>query len=248
MAEKDILIKPRKGRKEKVLPSRALMVVNPSEADFARKTFQPFAGASRTISQTQLVVDKAHNLCLAGPALGAPAAALALEKLIVLGVKEIWLISCCGSLDPSHSIGDILTGTGAVSGEGVSRYYADKTIVKPCARTTAEVKNFARQHDIDARQGIIWSTDAPYRERRSELLSLQERYGIVGVDMEFSALCSVALFRGVSLGALFIVSDMLWTRNWKPGFGGTVFKDSSRGLIEKLIQYGLNKKSEEPEK
>lgn len=248
MTAKDILIAPRKGRKEKVLPTRALMVVNPSEADFALKAFQPFAEVSRTISQTQLVVDKEHMLCLAGPALGAPAAALVLEKLIVLGVKEIWLISCCGSLDPSHSIGDLLVGTGAVSGEGVSRYYADKTIIEPCARATAEVNDFAGLHDIQACQGIIWSTDAPYRERRSELLLLQEQYGIAGVDMEFSALCSVAFFRGVSLGALFIVSDMLWTRSWKPGFGGTAFKESSRDLIEKLIQYALLKKSGEPEK
>lgn len=221
------------------------MVVNPSEADFAIKTFQPFAGASRTISQTQLLVDTGHLLCLAGPALGAPSAALILEKLIVLGVKEILLISCCGSLDPSLSIGDILIATGAVSGEGVSRYYSDKTVVAPCARMTGEIEKITQQQDIDSRQGLIWSTDAPYRESRSELLMLQERYGIVGVDMEFSALCSVASFRGVSLGALFVVSDMLWTRNWKPGFGGRVFKESSRDLIEKLMQYGLNK---EPEK
>lgn len=245
MAEKDILIEPRKGRKEKVLPARALMVVNPSEADYALKTFQPFAGASKTVSQTQIVVDKKHLLCLAGPALGAAAAALILEKLVVLGVQEIWLISCCGSLDPSHAIGDILIATGAVSGEGVSRYYADETVVGPCTRITAEVEKIAGQRRIAARQGLIWSTDAPYRERRSELIQLQERYGIIGVDMEFSALCSVASFRGVSLGALFIVSDMLWTRNWKPAFGGSVFKESSRDMIETFIHYGLHK---DPEK
>ena len=245
MDEIDILIEPRKGKKEKVLPQQALMVVNPSEAACAFKTFQPVAGASRMISQTQLVVDKEHRLCLAGPALGASAAALVLERLIVLGVKHIWLMSCCGSLDPSHSIGDILIGTGAVSGEGVSRYYTGETkFIEPSAVTTAVIRDFTAQLDINAHKGVIWSTDAPYRERRSELLALQEQYGIVGVDMEFSALCSVASYRGVSLGALFVVSDMLWTRNWKPGFGGSAFKKSSRDLIGKLIQYGLDKELE----
>ena len=64
---------------------------------------------------------------------------------------------------------------------------------------------------------------------------------MLGVDMEFSALCTVAAFRGISLGALFVVSDMLWTKNWKPGFGLTEFKKSSRELIDKLISHGRSK-------
>ena len=102
MSEADLIIEPRRGKKEKLLPPRALMVVNPSEAEYAVETFKPYKGQSRSLhQQTNLLVDRDQTLCLAGPALGAAAAVLILEKLIVLGVKEIWLVSCCGTLDPS---------------------------------------------------------------------------------------------------------------------------------------------------
>ena len=224
-----------------MLPARALLVANPSEADYALDSFSPHVGERRTLYQTTLLVDAPQTLVLAGPALGAAAAVLVLEKLIVLGVRELWLVSCCGSLDPSWSIGDIVLADSAVCGEGVSGYYSPEKLSVPGTAAPCNLEEFASRHWVGWRRGTIWSTDAPYRERRSELLSLQEKYGVLGVDMEFSALCTVAAFRGISLGALFVVSDMLWTKNWKPGFGVTEFKKSSRELIDKLISHGRSK-------
>lgn len=242
MSEADLIIEPRRGKKEQLLPPRALMVVNPSEAEYAVESFSAFRGQTRSLYQhTKLLVDKDQTMCLAGPALGAAAAVLILEKLIVLGVKEIWLVSCCGTLDPSFSIGDLVLATGGVSGEGVSRYYSTESLTSSGRAATDNLQEIATQQSDDVRPGIIWSTDAPYRERRSELIALQERYGVVGIDMEFSALCTVAAHRGVSLGALFVVSDTIWTKNWKPGFGSADFNKSSQDLIGKLITRGLSK-------
>lgn len=242
MSEADLIIEPRRGKKEQLLPPRALMVVNPSEAEYAVKSFSAFTGQSRSLYQhTKLLVDKDQAMCLAGPALGAAAAVLILEKLIVLGVEEIWLVSCCGTLDPSFSIGDLVLATGGVSGEGVSRYYSTESVTSSGRSATDNLQEIATQQSGDVRPGIIWSTDAPYRERRSELIALQERYGVVGIDMEFSALCTVAAHRGVSLGALFVVSDTIWTKNWKPGFGSADFNKSSQDLIGKLITRGLQR-------
>ena len=243
MNEEDLIIEPRRGKKEKALPSRALLVANPAEADYALQRFRPSAGERRTLYQTTLLVDWDHSLCLAGPALGAAAAVLILEKLIVLGVKQIWLLSCCGTLDPSWSLGDIVLATGALCGEGVSPYYSTKKQTTPGAVATDQLERFANRHWPGLHRGTIWSTDAPYRERRSELISLQERYGIVGIDMEFSALCTVARCRKVSLGALFVVSDLLWTGNWKPGFGARQFTESSHHLIDRLLAHGLQKET-----
>ncbi len=214
-------------------------MVNPAEADYALSLFEPHAAQSWTLYQTRILVDRKKRLCLAGPALGAAAATLVLEKLIVLGVKKIWLLSCCGVLDPAFAIGDLLLARGGVSGEGVSRYYSSRITTTPGAEATSELLDFSTHCSLVLGDGLIWSTDAPYRERRSQLLGLQEAYGVNGVDMEFSALCTVAKFRGVSLGGLFIVSDMLWTRNWKPGFGGSDFKIKNQDLVKKIIDYRL---------
>jgi len=239
MNEKDLLIQPRRGKKEKELPQRALLIANPPEAEVAFNLFAPFVEERKTVYQAQIAVGENRQLCVAGPALGAPAAVLLLEKLIALGVKEIQIFSCCGSLDPRHAIGDILIGTEAVSGEGVSRYYSNKITAEPGPRTTARLFDQAEQSGRGVHRGSIWSTDAPYRERRSEFLRLQERFGVVGVDMEFSALCRVAEFRGVSLGGLFVISDQLWTRNWTPGFAGSDFRKTCREMLEMIINDGL---------
>lgn len=241
MVEGDLLIEPRRGRNEALLPERAVMVVNPAEAEQALQMFKPLAGESRTMYQTEIVVDKDNSLCLAGPALGAPAAVLVLEKLIVLGVKQIWLVSCCGVIDPLFAIGDLLIGGGALSGEGVSRYYSEQILSKPDPQVTARLGAIAREITADSREACVWSTDAPYRERRSELTRLKEQFGVSGVDMEFSALCTVASYRKVSLGGIFVVSDLLWGQRWKPGFGTKEFRRQSLDLIEHIIHYGLSR-------
>lgn len=62
-------------------------------------------------------------LTLVGPILGAPQAVIAMEKLIVLGAKRIWILGWCGSLQPGLSIGDLVVPVRAVSEEGTSRHY-----------------------------------------------------------------------------------------------------------------------------
>ena len=240
MSHKDLIIEPRRGRKERLLPESAVLLANPAEAEFAFDYFTPYGGESRSLYQSRLMVDNSRRLCLVGPALGAAAAVLVLEKLIVLGVTNIWLLSCCGSLDPALDIGDYLLARRGVSGEGVSPYYGGQTLAVPGVEALGELELCTARCALAAGDGVLWSTDAPYRERRSVLAGLQERYGINGVDMEFSALATVARFRGVSLGALFVVSDMLWTPNWKPGFGRSEFKKRAEHLTRSVIHYRLS--------
>ena len=237
----DILIHPQKGRKDQYLPEKGLLFVNPAEARIAEQEFSRYDISTRFLHNSSLLVDNQERLCVAGPALGAPAAGLVMEKLIVLGVKKICLFSCCGAIDPAYSIGDTLLAYSGVSGEGVSHYYGDNKIVHTCRPATDELRSFLEKHGIDFKEGVIWSTDAPYRESRSELARLHTKYGVVGVDMEFTALCSIAAFRNISISALFIVSDELWGPVWKPGFGQESYQNQCRLLISSLISAGLHK-------
>ncbi|MBT8362261.1 MAG: hypothetical protein HKP41_15515 [Desulfobacterales bacterium] len=237
----DILIHPRKGRSEHYLPEKALFCVNPAEARIAEQEFSRHDVSKHFLHNSSLLVDKEERLCIAGPALGAPAAGLVMEKLVVLGVKRICLFSCCGVIDRAYSIGDIILATSGVSGEGVSNYYGDDGIVYTSPAATDKLRAVLHEQRIDYREGVIWSTDAPYRESRSELARLHDKYKVVGVDMEFTALCSIAAFRGVSITAIFVVSDELWGSVWKPGFGQQAYKKQCRLVIRALIRAGLEK-------
>ncbi|MBE0585413.1 MAG: hypothetical protein IH612_16845, partial [Desulfofustis sp.] len=68
----------------------------------------------------------------------------------------------------------------------------------------------------------------------------REHFGVAGVDMECSALYSLAAFRSVALVALFLISDELWTNRWRPGFASDVFKKRSRQVLETLLADGLS--------
>jgi len=233
----DVLIAPRRGRREKTLPPLAIMVTNPPDAEVAGNLLRQRQSQTRFLHNTNLLVPSDEVLCVAGPALGAPAAGLVMEKLIVLGVRTCWLLSCCGAIDPSWSIGDVVVPSSGVPGEGVSSYYGGRRLVKTSRTAVNDLRSLLNDHNVQWRNGVIWSTDAPYRERRSALFALQQRYGVGGVDMEFTALCSIAACRGIDFGAVFVVSDELWGPRWVPGFSTDWYRESSRSVLEHMLNF-----------
>ena len=116
--------------------------------------------AHRQLAHTNLLVDRHDRFCMAGPALGAPAAVLLMEKLVALGVKRMVLLSCCGVLDPSLSIGDVLVAKRAIIGEGVSRWYgaADQAGADP--EMIGGIERILTARGLTWRRGVVWSTDA----------------------------------------------------------------------------------------
>jgi uridine phosphorylase len=172
---------------------------------------------------------------VAGPALGAPAAVLALEKLIVLGARRILVLGPCGSLAAEAPIGTVVVPTEAVSEEGTSRLYgaeADRplTVAGPAVQgleaTLAEA-------GIPHQRGRVWTTDAPYRETRRKVQEFQAQ-GIVGVEMELAACLAAGAFRGVTVAGLFVVSDELFALQWVKGFDNPSFVDAFRQVVEVL--------------
>jgi uridine phosphorylase len=173
-----------------------------------------------------------HNIFLTGPVLGSPQAVLVMEKLIVLGAKRILFFGWCGSIHEHVKNGDFVVPDEAVIGEGTSVYYASKhKRPRPAGNMFKAIKDGLEELSIRFNTGPVWSTDAPYRETRQRILSLK-RKGVIGVDMEVSALFSAARYRGVECGALLVVSDELGSLHWKPGFSTLRFRRSRSKAAE----------------
>jgi purine-nucleoside phosphorylase len=67
-----------------------------------------------------------------------------------------------------------------------------------------------------------------------------EHYATLGaltVEMEFTALATVAAFREIELAAMLMVSDELWAPNWRPGFHQPHFKQKSRAVLDALFEW-----------
>ncbi len=234
MRDEDIIIHPRKGKHEAELPGRGVLFVTPTEAEIAHTLVQERDGEARSMFHSRVSVDEDNNFFVAGPGVGSPMAAMVLERLIALGAEKVVMYGWCGGAAEGVSVGDLLISDFPVSGEGVSQYYPLATPARPSACIQDELDRFLRVKGLSAVRGNIWSTDAPYREDRSYLKELANQKSVKGVDMEYSALCSVAAFRQIDFGALMLVSDELYRNKWKPGFTDKGFKQMNRLLVEML--------------
>ncbi|MEW5721896.1 MAG: nucleoside phosphorylase [Thermodesulfobacteriota bacterium] len=158
------------------------------------------------------------DLVLAGPMLGAPQAAMVMETLGRRGVREFLSLGWCGSLQPGLGWGRVILPLSAFCEEGTSAHYR---LEGPPAgadpRLSGRLAESLRARGVDFTSGRVWTTDAPFRETREKVREYGNQ-GLLAVDMETSALMSVARFRDWSWAGLLVVSDELWGERWRPGF------------------------------
>lgn len=232
-----VLIKPRRGRNEASLPPKAIMIIVPEDLD-------EFSSLTKCEYTRDLFLSRVYSLggnrdlCVVGPLLGAPQAVMLVEKLIALGVREIAVLGWCGSLQDGVEIGDVVIPEEAYSEEGTSKHYvSDFRIYSPCLPLwLSEIEKKLRARNVKIHKGSVWTTDAPYRETIGKVLFYQER-GVLAVDMETSALFSIANFRGISLGVFLMVSDSLGRLKWKPGMNSSNFLKTKEIMLETLRNF-----------
>ena len=70
-------------------------------------------------------------------------------------------------------------------------------------------------HDLPLVEGVVWTTDAFYRETRGKV-ERRISEGAIAVDMEVAALATVAAFRGIDYGAAVYMADTLHSDQWDP--------------------------------
>lgn len=150
-----------------------------------------------------------------------------MEKLIAMGAKNILVLGWCGSLQPNIVIGDYIIPTSALSEEGTSRHYSvDKKHVGTSDLLNDRLFNIFENSHIRFNKGIIWTTDALYRETEKKVKDYGKK-GLVAVEMEMSALINLAAYRNVELSGVLTVSDELFHPTWHHGFGGKKLKQNS---------------------
>jgi purine-nucleoside phosphorylase len=172
---------------------------------------------------------------VAGPFVGAPYAVMLLENLIARGARQVIFIGWCGAISGQVNIGDLVLPTATCIDEGTSGHYGagDNFSLQTTFPLLARIRQELDKKKIDYHHGAVWTTDAVYRETRGQIAEHQQN-GILAVEMEFSALATVARFRAVELVGLLVVSDELSTLNWRPGFKQERFI-KSRQMVCKLI-------------
>src|SRR3989344_2437534 len=167
--------------------------------------------------------------------IGSPVVVSLLEELIAFGVKKFISIGTAGTLQKNIKIGSLMVCDKAIRDEGTSYHYVKSSKYSYASKQiTSNIRRVLEKFDQNYFVGTSWSIDAPYRETLSEAKRYQKE-GIATVEMEASALFSVAKYRNVQLGAMFTISDSLAELEWKPKFH---LKKTKKGL-EALYRIAL---------
>lgn len=228
------IINPVRGKRKPIAKTAILILGHPIWYIF-EKLIEQYPVTTKNIHICPCWVN--DRITCAGPLIGAPFASLALEQLIALGAKKIITIGCAGSLHKDFLIGDIVIPSKAFSEEGTSSLYIPNTTQSFSSRSLSRhIMNILKENTLNSKEGVIWTTDAPYRETIEKIQSYQEK-GAHGVEMETSALFTVAKFREVDISSIIVITDELFDLKWKPGFASKKFKDIGKKVISSIIDY-----------
>jgi uridine phosphorylase len=149
--------------------------------------------------------------------IGAPAATVLMEELIVCGAHRFLFISAAGSLQSTLPIGSLALATSAIREEGTSFHYLPQEVVPQATPSLTDALHVAAQARGRAvPTGPVWTTDAPYRELSSKVTRYAAQ-GVLAVEMEAAALFAVAAYRQAEAAMLLVIGDELF-HPWKPGF------------------------------
>jgi uridine phosphorylase len=139
--------------------------------------------------------------------IGGPYAVLIAEQMAVCGVKAVVGLASAGRIGRGLPLPAIVVADEAIRDEGTSLHYlppgeivaADATLANALVRALADV-------DLPVHRGLVWTTDAPYRETRSQI----ERWaacGALAVEMQAASLFAFGQRCGLPTGLVAHVTN-----------------------------------------
>lgn len=139
---------------------------------------------------------------------GSPIAVNAVERIRRTGGKNIVLIGTCGSANEFIEDGTFALAKSAVRDEGVSTGYLDlKVPAMADSDLTLKLESSLQSLGVQPLIGLAYTTDKRYRESPDELKLLNERAGVIYIDMETSAVLLVSTYHNIKVAAIKVITD-----------------------------------------
>lgn len=147
--------------------------------------------------------------------IGGPSASIAMEELANLGADTFIRVGTCGAMQPEIMGGDLIIATGAIRNEGTSREYAPIEFPAVADMDVVEaLSHAARKEKSRFYRGVVQCKDAFYGQHSPEKMPVSyellnkweawKRLGAIASEMESAALFTVAAFRHVRCGSIFL--------------------------------------------
>ena len=144
-----------------------------------------------------------HLITICSTGIGGVSALIALEELIHCGAKSIIRVGSAGALQTELKLGDIIVVEGAVRHDGASAAY-----IEPAYPAIADFSLSAKLSQYLANQqtrfasGLTRSHDSFYTDQEAHICAHWSKLGLLGADMETSALLTLGRLRGIKVAAV----------------------------------------------
>jgi purine-nucleoside phosphorylase len=156
---------------------------------------------------------KGRRISVQGSGMGMPSLSIYAHELINdYDVKHLMRIGSCGGMQPHVKVRDVLLALSASTDSGMNRIRFNGMDFAPGAsyKLLKTAGDAAADLNIDVKAGNILSSDTFYGDD-PDAWKLWSRYGVLAVEMESSALYTLAARFGVHALSLLTVSDDLVT-------------------------------------
>ena len=135
--------------------------------------------------------------------MGGPSAAIVLEELAELGVRRAVRVGTCGALADGLALGEVLVASASLVADGTSRTLGAGPRVAADTGLCVELVRAGADHS-----GLIVTSDVFYDDDPARARAWRAE-GALAVEMEAAALFRVGERRGVAVGCVLAVSDVL---------------------------------------
>jgi len=154
-----------------------------------------------------------QRVSVQGSGMGQPSMAIYVNELFTdYAVQSVVRVGSCGALTEALSLRDVVIAAGACTDSSMNRIAFEGLDYAPVAdfgllRAAVEA---AEESDTVVHVGLLFSSDSFYAAR-PELVSRMVGYGVLAVEMEASALYTLAAKHGRRALAICTVSDHIVT-------------------------------------
>ena len=156
---------------------------------------------------------KGHPVSVQGSGMGLPSISIYLHELFTeYDVQAVVRVGSCGALTHDLGLRDLVIASGACTDSSVNRIRFEGLDYAPVAdfELLRRAADAARELPVTSHVGLLMSSDSFYHPR-PELVSRMAEHGVLAVEMEASALYTLAAkFRRRAL-AVCTVSDHILT-------------------------------------
>ncbi|HEX7083455.1 MAG TPA: DeoD-type purine-nucleoside phosphorylase [Gaiellaceae bacterium] len=179
---------------------------------------------------------KGKPVSVQGTGMGCPGATIVFEELIQLGCRKLIRVGTCGGLQPQHALGDLIVALTAVPADSTAMHLVNNEPHCPTASWDLihGAVHAAKEQGQSLHVGPIVSSDLFYNPNEGQYERWSAR-GVLAVEMEASALFTVAALRGVQSACLLTVSDIV-----VEGIFTRITDEELRASVDRMTKIALD--------